>query len=145
MQIVNLKKHIIRGILSIKPEGVSMKCAKCGCDVPLDAEKCPGCSAGFRWEKNTYSNGGCPVCGSTEISAFRRTYSPGCGCLGLLLFGWWGLLMGLLGTNRVDLVCRSCGAVWQAGRPGSVRRRSGCGTVIVLLLLILLLKFIFAG
>ena len=122
-----------------------MKCAKCGYDIPLDAESCPGCASRLRWERNTSCGDGCPVCGSQNISAVRRNYSPGCGCLGLLLFGWWGLLLGLLGAGKVDLVCRQCGAQWQAGCPGSVRRSSGCLTVIVILAAILLLKYMFAG
>ena len=122
-----------------------MKCAKCGYDIPLDAENCPGCASRFHWEQNASYCGGCPICGSVSISAVRRNYSPGCGCLGLLLFGWWGLLLGLLGTGKVTLVCRNCGAQWRAGRPGSVRRSSGCMTIIILLAVILLLKYIFAG
>ena len=122
-----------------------MKCAKCGYDVPLDAEKCPGCTSSFRWEKNASACCSCPVCGSQNISAVQRSYSPGCGCLGLLLFGWWGLLLGLLGAGRVDLVCRNCGAQWRAGRPGTVRRRSGCMTIIIVITVILLLRYFFAG
>lgn len=116
-----------------------MKCAKCGYDIPDSAEQCPGCAAGFKTDTRQDERVRCPVCGSSEISAVRRNYSPGCGCLGALLFGWIGLLLGLLGAGNVDLVCRNCGASWKAGNPGSARR-NGCGLLILLLFLIFLLK-----
>ena len=127
-----------------------MKCAKCGHDIPDSAPHCPGCAAGYtrppeqdtrpREQNNRVR---CPLCGSPEISAVRRNYNPGCGCLGALLFGWAGLLLGLLGAGNVDLVCHNCGATWKAGHPGSFRT-SGCGFLLILLLLVILLKcFIF--
>ena len=92
-----------------------MKCAKCGRDVPQNSPTCPWCAAGFKYEVPRQENKvRCPQCGSSDISAVRRNYSPGCGCLGLLLFGWIGLLMGLLGAGKVDLVCRNCGTQWEA-------------------------------
>ena len=121
-----------------------MKCAKCGRDVPVTSQTCPWCAAGFRMQNAGDDRVHCPVCGSTDISAVRRNYSPGCGCLGLLIFGWWGLLMGLLGAGKVDLVCHKCGAQWEAGKPVS-GRNSGCLCVLLLVILILLLKLLFKG
>ena len=117
-----------------------MKCAKCGCDIPESAAQCPGCAAGYDASTPGNEQVRCPVCGSPEISAVQSTYNPGCGCLGMLIFGWIGLLLGLLGAGKVELVCRHCGAVWKAGKPGSVRRR-GCGMLIFLILLIILLIY----
>ena len=51
----------------------------------------------------------CPQCGSTQIAPVRKDYDMGCGCLGLILFGWIGLLLGLLGGGNVDMVCANCG------------------------------------
>jgi len=99
-----------------------MKCAKCSHDIPDGAPECPWC-AKFGPENvplQDDSRARCPVCGSTDIETVRHDFSPGCGCLGLLLFGWIGLLLGLLGAGQVDLVCRNCGTVRQT-------RRSGCG------------------
>ena len=58
--------------------------------------------------------------------------------LGLLLFGWVGLLMGLLGAGKVDLVCRNCGTQWEAGNPQN-RRSTGCFTLLFIVVFIMLL------
>ena len=75
----------------------------------------------------------CPNCGSTDLSVCSGSYSPGCGCLGLLLFGWWGLLLGLLGLDNKELICKHCGSRWPIGRPNQARR-SGCGCFTLLLI-----------
>ena len=122
-----------------------MKCARCGNDVPPDAPECPFCAAGAPSVTERGNCGGsrceeeplrCPLCGGTHIRAVPRIYSPGCGCLGLLLFSWVGLLLGLLGAGGVDMVCADCGARWPAGNPGAAGR--GCMTFVVIGLLILL-------
>lgn len=74
----------------------------------------------------------CPNCGSTDLSVCSGSYSPGCGCLGLLLFGWWGLLLGLLGLDNKELICKHCGSRWPIGRPNQARR-NGCGCFTILL------------
>ena len=79
----------------------------------------------------------CPLCGGTHIRAVSRVYDPGCGCLGLLLFSWVGLLLGLLGAGGVDMVCADCGARWPAGRPGAASR-GGCMLLLIIGVLILL-------
>ncbi|MBR7104247.1 MAG: hypothetical protein IKC65_04835 [Lentisphaeria bacterium] len=119
-----------------------MKCAKCGYDIPEGSASCPGCAAGRTVYDREPNRAACPVCGSPDISALRRNYDPGCGCLGLLVFGWIGLLMGLLGAGKVDLVCRNCGAKWEAGNPAS-SRKNGCLTLLILIILIILLKHLF--
>jgi len=130
-----------------------MKCAKCGNDVPDDAAACPFCAAGAppvterppQREDMPGEEGPlrCPLCGGTHIRAVSRIYNPGCGCLGLLLFSWVGLLLGLLGAGGVDMVCADCGARWPAGRPGSASR-GGCMLLLVIGVLILLsVKLIF--
>ena len=59
--------------------------------------------------------------------------------IGLLLFGWVGLLLGLLGADDVEMVCNQCGARWPAGRPRDVQTGIGCGTLLLVLLLLWLL------
>ena len=123
-----------------------MKCAKCGNDVPDNAPKCPYCASGAppvteRPPRREDVTGGeplrCPLCGGTHIRAVSLIYNPGCGCLGLLLFSWVGLLLGLLGAGGVDMVCADCGARWPAGRPGSASR-GGCMLLLVIGVLIFL-------
>ncbi|MPM51697.1 hypothetical protein SDC9_98448 [bioreactor metagenome] len=84
----------------------------------------------------------CPRCGSRHVAVLRKTYNPGCGCLGLLLFGWWGLLLGLLGFDDVEMICTKCGARWPAGRPEQIQ--TGCGGCLTLLLAVLVL-LVFLG
>ncbi len=119
-----------------------MKCAKCGTEVPDDQPCCPNCATAGSASAQQYGNEPpvrCPACGSTQISAVRRNYDSGCGCLGLLLFGWVGLLLGLLGADDVEMVCNQCGARWPAGRPRDVQTGIGCGTLLLVLLLLWLL------
>ena len=69
----------------------------------------------------------CPYCASDQISPVRKNYDGGLGCLGLILFGWWGLLLGLLGGGDVEMVCHNCGARWNPRGTGCF---SGCFTVL---------------
>ena len=63
-------------------------------------------------EKNQARRVLCPYCASDQFSPVRKNYDGGLGCLGLILFGWWGLLLGLLGGGDVEMVCHNCGARW---------------------------------
>ena len=119
-----------------------MRCAKCGNEIGPTELYCPTCGTG-RAARAREEIVHCPNCGSTQITAVRRTYSPGCGCLGLLLFGWWGLLLGLLGVDDVELVCAKCGTRWPAGSPSKARSGIGCGTLLLIVLLIILLSYVF--
>ncbi len=99
-----------------------MKCAKCGHEVDPASPECPYCAAGApprhpEAEPQT-PRVRCPKCGSTDLDTVRKVFDPGCGCIGLLLFGWIGLLLGLLGANDVEVVCRNCGARWSPGHRG---------------------------
>ena len=85
----------------------------------------------------------CPNCGSRMVVPIRKNYDGGLGCLGLLLFGWWGLLLGLLGSGDIEMYCQHCGARWDP-------KGQGCGCLgailsasILLFSLILLLALIF--
>jgi len=70
----------------------------------------------------------------------RRDFDPGCGCLGLLLFGWIGLLLGLLGGGDAELVCRNCGARWRPGNPRGAKRGGCCVLLLILFITILALS-----
>ncbi len=54
----------------------------------------------------------CPACGSCNVVPVRKNYDGGLGCLGLILFGWWGLLLGLLGGDQIEMYCQNCGSRW---------------------------------
>jgi len=79
----------------------------------------------------------CPHCGSEQLSMTRGAYNSGCGCLGLLLFGWLGLLLGLLGMDRLEMVCMQCGTRWPVGRPDRARKTGGCLATILIVIIVL--------
>ena len=81
----------------------------------------------------------CPNCGSTDLVFTNGSYSVGCGCLGLLLFGWIGLLLGLLGMDNYELVCKHCGSRWPVGKPHQARKGTGCGCLFILLIIIIII------
>ena len=117
-----------------------MRCAKCGNEVDPASPTCPYCAAGApRVEPDAPPRVCCPRCGSYELDTVRRTYDPGCGCLGLLLFSWWGLLLGFLGGGDVETVCRNCGLRWRTGDPGARNYRLFMILVLPLLLLLMLI------
>ena len=80
----------------------------------------------------------CPVCGSTDLVLTNGSYSTGCGCIGLLLFGWIGLLLGLLGLGNYELVCKHCGSRWPVGKPHKASSGSGCGIFLLVLIIIII-------
>ncbi len=85
----------------------------------------------------------CPNCGSDQLRMMNKAYDPGCGCIGLLLFGWWGLLLGLLGMGDYEMVCRHCGSRWPVGKPArATSPGEGCGCILLSILLVLLVLFI---
>ena len=79
----------------------------------------------------------CPTCGSTDLVLTNGSYSTGCGCLGFLLFGWVGLLLGLLGLGNYELVCKHCGSRWPVGKPHKANS-GGCGCLTVILVIIII-------
>lgn len=121
-----------------------MKCVKCGRDVDANALRCPWCEGNDN-SRNSDSQSRsendqlrCPCCGSTHIVATRKGYDPGCGCLGLLLFSWIGLLLGFLGSGEVEMVCGQCGAKWPAGKPHKAKD-SGIGCLVLFIIFIIVL------
>ena len=73
----------------------------------------------------------CPFCGGVRVAAVRKNYDGGLGCLGLILFGWMGLLLGLLGGNDIEMYCQDCGHRWDPRGRGCF---SGCFTVAAAIL-----------
>lgn len=80
----------------------------------------------------------CPVCGSAQLSATRRGYSGCGGILGFLLFGWIGLLLGLLGYSDPRIVCLNCGHEFA---PPS---RASCSVIFIIAGAIMLLACLIA-
>ena len=123
-----------------------MKCAKCGREVDNNAPRCPWCEAngnnGCGGNNSSATDDDvirCPLCGSRNIVAIRKDYDPGCGCLGLLLFSWIGLLLGFLGGGDVEMKCMKCGAGWPAGRPHRAGVGRGCFLIFLLIILAILI------
>ncbi len=88
--------------------------------------------------KNIEDSVCCPRCGSTQVSAVQRGADAGMGCLGYLLFGWIGALLGLFGdSGRIEVVCLKCGAKWEPGG-----KKGGCLTTIGQMFLLVLLAIV---
>ena len=85
----------------------------------------------------------CPVCGSREAVPVRKNYDAGLGCLGLLLFSWWGLLLGLLGGNDIEMYCQNCGYRWRPQGRGCLAGCLDVAAAIVAALMILFLILLF--
>lgn len=80
----------------------------------------------------------CPHCGSDQVEPVRKNYSLGLGCLGAILFGWYGWLIGLLGGNDIEMYCMNCGHRWQ---PGGRQTISCCGCLVILIILAIIAVF----
>jgi len=81
------------------------------------------------WATGENSNGGtdrsskpeesaavCPRCGSSQLSGEKRGFGFGQAAVGGLLLGPVGRLAGVLGKNKVLVICLSCGHQWKLGR-----------------------------
>ena len=58
----------------------------------------------------------CPRCGSSQLSGEKRGFGFGQATVGGLLLGPVGRLAGVLGKNKVLVLCLSCGHQWRARR-----------------------------
>ena len=146
-----------------------MRCARCGRDADPESPRCawcPHCGGGNsphcaqcprraqeetdRPEERISGADGkllrCPDCGCTRLSATRRGYDPSFGCLGLMLFSWVGLLLGLLEADRITLVCGRCGKRWSPGwGKEEASPLHGCSCLLVIILLAVLAAAIVIG
>ena len=84
----------------------------------------------------------CPNCGSHLVMPVRKNYDSGLGCLGLILFGWWGLLLGLLGGGQIKMYCSHCGHRWSPGGNGC-GCLTGCLGMIVGVIIVAIVIFLF--
>lgn len=52
----------------------------------------------------------CPICGNKEdFTAFKNGYGVGKGLVGAAIFGPLGFTAGMIGRNKIYLVCNKCG------------------------------------
>lgn len=75
----------------------------------------------------------CSSCGSNCVVVNSRKYNPVTGCLGFLIFSWWGLLLGLF-FNDLQISCKNCGHSELLETQSS----SCCGCLIILAILMLI-------
>ncbi len=54
----------------------------------------------------------CPKCQSTQITPKKKGFSLGKAAAGGVLLGPVGLLGGVFGSNKIDIVCMNCGHSW---------------------------------
>jgi predicted RNA-binding Zn-ribbon protein involved in translation (DUF1610 family) len=82
-------------------------CKACGNEVSKTAQSCPHCgesAPGLHIE--------CLKCHSINVAMDARGFSLVSAAVGALLIGPYGLLGGLVGSKKVEVVCRACGNRW---------------------------------
>ena len=55
----------------------------------------------------------CPRCGSKQIATKTKGYGLGKAIIGRVLMGPYGLLGGVIGSNKTLVVCLKCGKEWK--------------------------------
>jgi hypothetical protein len=83
-------------------------CKTCTKEVSSTAPTCPHCG-----EELPGLNISCPKCNSTNISPSQKGFGLGKAAVGGLLLGPVGLLGGMIGRKKVELVCQECGKKWK--------------------------------
>lgn len=58
----------------------------------------------------------CPICKSAQLSPNKQGFKIGKAVVGGVLLGGVGLLGGLIGSNKIEITCLSCGHKWEAGK-----------------------------
>ena len=55
----------------------------------------------------------CPRCGSIAVESEKQGYNFDYGCLGYIIFGFWGWVFGMMrDKGKVKHVCHRCGHSW---------------------------------
>lgn len=84
------------------------KCKSCGNEISKSATSCTHCGVGLP------SIGvKCPKCGSKFMTVGQKGFGLGKAAAGGFLLGPVGLLGGLIGRKKIELVCQSCGKKWK--------------------------------
>ena len=80
------------------------KCKTCGKDVSKAAPSCPHCGETLPGMAIK-----CSHCGSSNIAMGQKGYGLGKAAVGAILLGPVGLLGGMIGRKKLEIVCNSCG------------------------------------
>lgn len=86
-----------------------VKCKTCDKEVSKTAPTCPHCG-----ENLPGLHVKCPKCSSMSISTSQKGFGKKKAAAGFILFGPIGLLGGMLGGKKVELVCQRWGHKWKA-------------------------------
>ena len=84
------------------------KCKTCNKEVSRTAPICPHCG-----ENLPGLNIKCPKCFSMNIQIGQKGFSLGKAAAGGVLLGPVGLLGGLIGRKKTELICQACSYKWQ--------------------------------
>ena len=85
-----------------------VNCKTCGKEVSKTAPTCPHCG-----EEAPGLHIKCPKCNSMNISTGKKGFGLGKAAGGLILLGPVGLLGGMIGRKKIELVCQACGKKWK--------------------------------
>ena len=84
-----------------------VECKTCGKEVSKTAPACPHCG-----ESLPGLHVKCPKCGSMSVQIGQKGFGLGKAVVGGLLLGPVGLLGGMFGRKKAELVCQACGKKW---------------------------------
>jgi len=82
-------------------------CKTCGKEVSETAPSCPHCG-----ENLPGLHIKCGKCNSTNIVTNQKGFGLGKAAVGAVLLGPFGLLGGMIGRKKTELLCQSCGFKW---------------------------------
>lgn len=59
----------------------------------------------------------CPICGNTDLIYQKKGFSVAkvivLTVLTFGIFGIWALIAGLIGKNKIQVICKQCGHKWK--------------------------------
>ena len=97
-------------------------CRKCGKSIPISSNQCPYCNA-----SSPGIDTKCPACGSKDYKWSTYGFSAGKALGGAILLGPVGLAAGLIGSGKIECICKKCGQGWFPDSPvggiGSMTRK----------------------
>jgi len=85
-----------------------VNCKTCSKQVSPNAPTCPHCGENM---PGLYIK--CPKCNSMNISSGKQGFGLGKATVGAILLGPVGLLGGIIGRKKIELLCQDCGNKWK--------------------------------
>jgi hypothetical protein len=117
-------KELICSNCGVEFSKININCPACNEKIPFSLERCTNCGVDVWKVKKEQksvsisipvreSTVNCPKCGSASVGAIKKGFGLGKAILGNAVLGPVGLVGGLVGSNKVQVVCLKCGHKWK--------------------------------